>query len=176
VRWTLRWSNQSGVASGTVAVTDTLPAQLIYRGMATALPSGVTSVDPGCAVVGTAGDGSGGQLRLSVATLAANDGASGSGTDEGTVDIWAERKAGVADGTAIDNCLTTAPAGVGNIGSNTCTTRITATLAQTVVPAQGGSPPIVSPNDGLRYTLHLAHQESSARFLRVHDALPAGTT
>ncbi len=180
VRWSLRWSNQSGITSGTVAVTDTLPAQLIYRGLASALPSGVTCVDPGCAVVGAAGDGSGGQLRLSVATLGANDGVSGSGADEGTVDIWAERKAGVADGSAIENCLTTAPAGSGNIGSNSCTTvgngRITATLAQTVVPAQGGSPPIVSPNDVLRYTLTLSHQESSARHLRVHDALPAGTT
>jgi choice-of-anchor C domain-containing protein len=180
VRWTLRWSNQSGSAASNVSVTDTLPPELIYRGLASALPAGVSCLDAGCAAVSTAGDGSGGLLRLRVASLAPNDGAAGSGADEGSVDVWMQRKPGVADGADIQNCLTTAPAGLGNIGSNACTGigngRLGITLIQTVTPDQGGTPPQVSPNDLLRYTLAITHQEASGRFLRVHDALPAEVT
>ncbi|MEN9631423.1 MAG: hypothetical protein RJA10_4651, partial [Pseudomonadota bacterium] len=175
VRWDARWRNISGTAGSSVTVTDTVPTQLIFDSLEGPLPA-TTSCSPSCAVQGAAGDGSGGTVTFVTTGLAADDGTPGSGSDERALGLWMRVKSGVADGTAISNCIATDP-GAGGVGSNQCvgtpTAALTMTLAQQVMPAQGGSPPLVSPNDTLRYTLTLVNNAATAQFIRVFDALPA---
>jgi len=175
VRWDLRWRNISGVDSGNVMVTDAIPSALIFDSMASALPSGAECKD-GCTAKGTAANGSGGQLQIKVDTLLADDGTNGSGADEGGVGLWMRTVTGTADNTALSNCVTTDP-GSGAVGSNTCTTVYTTwattTMAQTVIPSQGGTPAWVSPNDTLRYQVTVVNSAATAQYIRLYDVLPA---
>ncbi|MFM7534723.1 MAG: choice-of-anchor C family protein, partial [Acidimicrobiales bacterium] len=174
VRWDLTWRNTSGTVSGAVDVTTQLPAELLFDQVVGGLPAGTTCVTT-CAVQGAAGDGSGGFHAVRTASLAADDGNAVGGDDQRSMSLATRIKAGTADGRTVAVCVVTNP-GLGAVGSNRCATTTTAAttvaLTQTVVPAQGGTPPRVSPNDVLRYQVSVTNTGTAPRFVRVFDALP----
>ncbi len=174
IRWILRYSNASGVPVSNVTVTDTIPAELIYEGLATPLDDGESCpAGSDCPAQDTEADGSGGRVVFLIDSLAPFDGTVGSGDDEGTVEIYTRVKEGVAAGTLIENCVEAEATGA--IGQPSTCTGIT-TIDFAVSKSITGDPPQVVVGQEIEYVIVATNNSGSTQYVTVFDDLPAATT
>ncbi len=185
VGWNLGFQNTSGTVAYAVMVTDTLPAELTYRGLQQALPLGVSCTNgtagdinsdgiTDCALTGVNADGSGGTLELTVDELTADDGNPTGGTDQGQVGIWTS----VAGDQPVQNCVTSIPAG--GVGGNACIfgqlSQASIAKTQTVTHNRTGQIPAVYFGESIQYDLTITNTGALSRYVWLEDTLPIQTS
>ncbi len=171
IRWTLRYWNASGVVVNDVSVVDTLPNEVFYDSLVTPLDPGETCTDGmGCPVINTNMNGTGGQVRWTIASLDPYDGATGSGTDEGVVEIWTRNDTGLAPNTMITNCADATAMGA-LVQPPGCATA--QTIDFDVDKSITGAPMSVPVGDPLEYVILVTNNTATARYVTVYDQIPA---
>jgi hypothetical protein len=186
VRWEITYRNATGSNTGFVTITDTLPDELEYIGLAEPLDTGGLGYGneeqctnpPNCYPENTSLDGSGGLLTFTVNNLAPDDGNPGSGHDEGDIKFWARVKEGIASGTIIENCMQVSPDEGGTSGED-CSSIQTADYD--VAKEQGDFDPdrgtsegyqVVKVGDRFEYRLIVINTTPTARYFTLYDEIP----
>ncbi|MCP4400513.1 MAG: PEP-CTERM sorting domain-containing protein [bacterium] len=103
IAWKIQVYNTSESPAVNISLVDELPNELIYEGLAEALPAGWTLVEE-------PGESSpGGQLRIMIPQLSVDDGIPGSGDDEAVISFRTRVVDGTPDETEISNCAAVSP-------------------------------------------------------------------
>ena len=172
ITWMLHVYNVSGSQAVNISVVDDLPQEIIYQELAEALPSGVTCVEPDCAVVNANSDGSGGQVRFLIERLLADDGNPGMGDDERTISFRTQVKGGLPDGTVIENWASAIPE-TGTGGQDDAVAaiaRITVSKEQEAIDRILGTDEMnVNAGDSIHYTITATNEFEQAVFMMAHD-------
>ncbi len=169
VKWKLHLRNVSGNAATNISLTDDLPHDMLYAGLADPLPAGwqlVTQPETG----------SSGQLQLLINRLHAYDGVPELGEDEGVISFWTRLQSDVQAGASIENCATAAPSN--GIGDQSCASAVVPNVSvlkeQTVIDRDAGTAGInVNPGDVFSYLITATNLLDQAVFFTVFDQLDA---
>lgn len=169
--WKLTVHNASGSPATNVSVVDELPLEVIYEGLADALPAGWMLVEE--PAVGNPG----GILRILIDELAPDDGTPDSGADEGTLVLrtrMIDSLLNALNSPPILNCASAMPE-VGQ-GEQACVSTMRSPLdiykAQAVTDqAPETSIPDVNPADVFSYLITVTNVFDQALFFRVFDLL-----
>jgi uncharacterized repeat protein (TIGR01451 family)/MYXO-CTERM domain-containing protein len=103
-RWTIRYANRSGRALTDLELTDVLPPDVTFAGLASPLGAGQTCLSLGADGCTTEDVGGEVRVRFGIAALAADDGVLGAGADEGAIAIWTQALPGLVAEDEVTNC------------------------------------------------------------------------
>ncbi len=173
-KWTIHYANRSGRALANLELTDVLPDNVTFAGLAMPLGAGqacLTLAGVDCATEDVGGDI---RVRFAIDALAPDDGLLGGGDDEGDLAIWTVAMAGLVADDDVTNCgaITGSTPPLVNDSTGCATTHPS---ALSVVKAVVG-PDDVAVGAEATYAINATNlSASSAVVVKVTDGLPAFT-
>jgi uncharacterized repeat protein (TIGR01451 family) len=169
-RWIIHYVNRSGMPGAAIEITDTLPDDSTFAGLATPLDPGETCTTggAGCGAIVVGADH---VVRFEVAALQPFDGAPDTGLDEGTIELFTDSAPGDTD---ITNCaIVTAsdPANDYTIPGCASTQESAIVLTKQIV----GGMTEVAEGAPIPYLIVAQNTGTQASSVTVVDQLPLGT-